>query len=114
MRLTSILLIAALGGCGGDDSNPEQTCLGTSTMCGDTCANLVSDNDNCGACGNACGTGEVCDNSQCTAVVGECPTGQMSCSGTCKDTQVDSNNCGACDVACATGYTCGAGVCSLA
>ena len=46
------------------------------------CAGLSNDPNNCGACGNSCGTNGVCTSGTCTLV---CPSGQKGCpaSGTC-------------------------------
>jgi len=54
------------------------------------CADLIASHDNCGKCGNACGSTEVCRNGACDA----CPVAQ--CSNVCVDTQHDPANCGAC------------------
>jgi hypothetical protein len=54
------------------------------------CADLTANHDNCGKCGNACGSTEVCRNGACDA----CPVAQ--CSNVCVDTQHDPANCGAC------------------
>ena len=72
--------------------------------------------DHCGACGQACAVGGVCDGGSC-----ECPPGQQECNGACVDIRDDPNHCGACGNACASGgcynYLCAcfaAGDCSAA
>jgi hypothetical protein len=40
------------------------------------CANTNTDNDNCGACGNACGVNHVCNGGICGL---SCPSGQQAC-----------------------------------
>jgi Stigma-specific protein, Stig1 len=61
--------------------------------CNGGCANIATDNNNCGGCGIVCGAGLNC------------------CSGTCTDPQIDSNNCGGCNNACGGNQVCSAGVC---
>ncbi|HEY8583900.1 MAG TPA: hypothetical protein VIL49_13175 [Capillimicrobium sp.] len=56
-------------------------------------ADLLSDPDNCGTCGNACGGTRVC------------------CDGVCKDPEVDAQNCGACGNVCKDGQRCIGGQC---
>jgi hypothetical protein len=81
------------------------SCQAGLTECTGTCANLQSDNDNCGACGKVCGAGTVCSKGKCETT---CATGLTDCSGSCANLQTDNANCGVC------GKTCGAGtVCSL-
>ncbi|MFO0631053.1 MAG: MopE-related protein [Polyangiales bacterium] len=72
--------------------------------------NLRSDPNRCGSCGNACPTGNVCNNGACASVC----TG-VFCSGQCVDTATSMAHCGACGNACVppTGGTavCMAGTC---
>lgn len=76
--------------------NPFTACSGAATCCPATaaaaafCANLNTDVNNCGKCGNVCKTGAAL---------------QGCCSGTCTDLTT-STNCGACGKACASGTTC--------
>ncbi len=46
-------------------SASEVECPPGSGLCGSVCKALVSDSENCGACGNVCGSGETCSNSAC-------------------------------------------------
>jgi hypothetical protein len=78
------------------------------------CANTATDNSNCGTCGNACGTGEVCTGGVCSLSCGaltKCsPSGGADY---CANTGTDSANCGTCGNACTTGQVCSSGVCTL-
>ena len=78
------------------------------------CANTATDNINCGACGHACGTGEVCSNGSCALTCGALTKCSPSAgSDYCANTMTDTNNCGACGNACGTGQVCSSGVCTL-
>jgi hypothetical protein len=67
-------------------------CLGlASTCCNNTCVDITADKNNCGGCGNPCGT-------------------QDCCAGNCVDTMgSDTANCGGCGVTC--NGTCTNGTC---
>jgi len=121
----SLLGACSLSACGGsgDETEPAAedagvdssggdsdaaTCPGSETMCGAKCVDQQSDLANCGACGTACKTGEVCSLGKCAV---SCGGGTTECSGLCKDTQSDINNCGMCGTKCAAGQVCSAGKC---
>jgi hypothetical protein len=76
------------------------------TLCNGVCVSTQTDPLNCGACGQACATGQVCEAGSCA-----CPAGQTLCDGGCTSTLTDPANCGRCGTVCATG-TCIAGQCS--
>jgi hypothetical protein len=88
-----------------DDANPDPidappdsiTCSGAGQMaCNGVCIDTLTDNNNCGACGESCGSG-TCQNGTC------CPTGQTNCGGTCVDLTASDLHCGACLNDCGTG-----------
>ncbi|MFO0561213.1 MAG: FG-GAP-like repeat-containing protein [Polyangiales bacterium] len=76
--------------------------------------NASSDVNNCGACGNRCGMGQVCNNRTCTSAC-TAPT-STNCSGACVDTNTDVRHCGGCGRACSIANgsaSCAAGVCGV-
>lgn len=77
--------------------------------CAGFCSNLNTDENNCGACGQACESGELCVGGFCTL---SCPSGQTNCGGSCSDLSTDVNNCGACGAACPAGEVCEASTCA--
>jgi len=76
------------------------------SCCGGACIDTGSDAANCGACGQACGGGQICVFGAC-----ECPDGLTLCDGACVDTFSDSNNCRVCGVVCGECDTCQHGYC---
>lgn len=69
--------------CGTACIPTTQTCLvcgagGPIKPCANGCTDTRTDRNNCGYCGNACGTKETCSNGRC------CPFGTISCGGVCK------------------------------
>lgn len=82
-------------GCPGSDQTP----------CNGQCVDLTYDVDNCGACGNACGTGFTCDN-------GHCSCSGTVCGGGCYDLQSERSHCGSCTNACGSNFVCTAGTCT--
>jgi hypothetical protein len=109
----------------GEVQQTSYTCNGSVCLTGNTlcapdggaafCANTQTDNANCGACGAACPSGQVCSGGAC---LGTCAPGFATCtSGSgapyCANLGSDTNNCGACGTACPSGQTCnGSGVCA--
>ena len=57
------------------------------TSCSETCIDLLSDDNNCGSCGNDCGSFD-CIAGACTS---NCAIGESKCSGSCVDTTSDEN-----------------------
>lgn len=86
--------------CGGDGGSP-------------VCANLQTDDANCGKCGTVCNKSQVCTAGQCTSV---CTPDQTVCGGDggasyCANTQTDNANCGTCGQSCGTLEVCSGGAC---
>src|SRR5262245_16564576 len=121
-RLSTValaLLVAALAACGHKSSGDQPDggpgggidARGTGTgcpgageqKCNGTCTNTVVDPDNCGRCGNACGTGQVCLSSGCA---GSCPAPLSPCNRTCVDLSSDNANCNTCGNMCGNGMGC--------
>ncbi|MEN9796374.1 MAG: hypothetical protein RL653_70 [Pseudomonadota bacterium] len=92
-------LAAVLSGC------PQQgvVCQVGTDKCNGGCADFSADVRNCGACGNACGSGQECRSGVCA-----CAAGTTSCDGACVVTATDARHCGGCGNACAPGDVCGA------
>jgi hypothetical protein len=98
-----------------------QECLGGLTACGQTgpdgsfapgsavCADITSDSNNCGSCGNACPKTTACIGGTC-----RCPPNVPDvCNGRCVNTNFDSFNCGFCGLVCQPeGSGCFNGVCA--
>lgn len=100
--LLAVLLVAA--GC----SKSKPDCKGDAVVCGEACVSTLSDNLNCGACGNACGASASCYLGSCEPF---CAAGQIACGGSCIDPATDSTHCGASGtcVGATAGATCSAG-----
>jgi hypothetical protein len=87
------------------------------------CANLSSDEQNCGTIGNQCPVDWTCCSGQCFDTSSDpdncggcdslCPAVESDetfyhrcCGGACVDTESDPQHCGACERACAPGFAC--------
>jgi hypothetical protein len=65
-------------------------------FCADGCeTDLLSDRDNCGACGKKCESWQTCVQGACL-----CPQGTILCDDECVDVNKDPNNCGKCGKKC--------------
>jgi hypothetical protein len=83
-------------------------CPTGATCCNGICADLNSDADNCGVCGNVCpASAPICTQGICSG----CQGGTTNCGGACIDTNWDGNNCGACGNVCPPQFACSFGVC---
>ncbi len=78
------------------------------TCCGHYCADLDNDEFNCGACGKVCDPSTpICINGTCNG----CFWPHTNCDGECVDLASDFNNCGGCGISCAGFDYCGNGMC---
>lgn len=124
--LSAALAAAGIGALvrGAEGKKKKKGCGKAKTRCGGACADLGSDQANCGACGNACGGGTLCcggacvsvltDPANCGACGARCDLDQRCVNGTCQNCdaphsicgsrcvnlQTDREHCGACDNAC--------------
>ena len=102
------------GACGttcGDSKTGQTACGGDAGA--PYCANLKTDNGNCGSCGKACPSGQACVAGACA---GACTQDQTLCAGDggaayCANLQSDNANCGACGALCSSLEACGGGAC---
>jgi hypothetical protein len=89
----------------------DNLCPAGMTPCGEVCIDTDTSRNNCGACGNACGPLEQCEEGACVCPLDE---GALECGGVCVDPLTDVFNCGTCGNACAEGEVCNAeGECDL-
>ena len=88
-------------------TNPV-TSINYLTNCTGQYVNLNTDEANCGACGDTCASGELCNSGSCLL---SCQSALTDCIGTCTDIYNDETNCGGCGNACAGGQYCVSGSC---
>ncbi|MBL9038351.1 MAG: hypothetical protein JNG84_07555 [Archangium sp.] len=103
------VLLAGLAAVSTGCPTTDIVCKPGTSRCGNGCVDAVRDRRNCGACGVACATGQVCEAGACV-----CQEASTSCNGTCVVVAYDTANCGACGAACAAGQVCEAGQCGAA
>ncbi|MCL4390190.1 MAG: hypothetical protein M1484_02070 [Patescibacteria group bacterium] len=87
------------------------SCSTGQTLCGSTCMNLQTDNNNCGSCGNACTSNQTCTNGSCqiTTTVTHLECGNNA---TCVAVAGVGNNLNGCTTAgqsCTTTQSCSSG-----
>ena len=90
-------------------------CESSESCCGETCHDLASDVNHCGACYDFCDEPNPYENGAC--VDGQCAywcvEGAVKCNGRCSRLDLDPDNCGACGNACPDETpACIAGICS--
>jgi hypothetical protein len=74
------------------------------------CADVRVDRAHCGACGNACPSGQICAMGRCVL---SCAAPLSECMGACRDLGADNDHCGACGTACPAGQLCSMGRCAV-
>jgi hypothetical protein len=120
--VAALLVVALAPGCSDTDgrftlqSDAATTDIGGGLVCADPlspcrsmCLDLSSDPANCGTCGFACASDQMCVSGRC---LGACPTGQTRCGQRCVNLQTDRTSCGTCERACAAGLVCSEGECA--
>lgn len=115
---TAVLWAVAFA-CGGGSDEPEVAyttisgvpCIDGAVACGDTCAQLASSAEHCGACGNICPPDAICDLGRCRPAMEGCSAALSLCGTGCVDLQSADEHCGGCDAACAPEADCAAGAC---
>src|SRR5262249_49424187 len=96
------LCLVLIVGCAKPDAGGGSSgCPSGQTACGQTCFDLDSSAQHCGACGTSCGAGQSCTNGSCV-----CATGFTLCGSTCVATATDHDHCGSCTNMCGSTQVC--------
>lgn len=91
-----------------DGGGSDETACDTGTFCLGVCADVLTDNANCGGCKRVCAGGTVCASGTCVCAGGGTRCGSNNA---CTAIQSDVFNCGLCGHACAQGEVCSNGAC---
>src|SRR5262249_47417472 len=83
-------------------------CAPTQTQCPGGCSEIISDPNNCGACGNPCPANKVCSLGACKD---SCDSGLDDCNRACVPFATSDLNCGACGNRCSGTSHCSGGNC---
>ena len=78
----------------------DSPCTGRETLCGNTCADLLTDTNHCGVCDRACGSQEICRNARCGPACAK--SGTTLCGDDCVDLSTNMSDCGSCGNECKT------------
>jgi len=78
----------------------DSTCTGRETLCGNACANLLTDKNHCGVCSRACGSQEICVDARCGPACTK--SGTTLCGDDCVDLSWNTSHCGSCGNECRT------------
>jgi len=70
------------------------------------CGDVLSDGENCGACGRICKSMAACQNAECV-----CSAPYSDCGSSCRNLLTDATSCGTCGNVCQGGYPCTSGEC---
>ncbi len=97
-------------GDGGADGGMTGPCDLGEVLCENACVSPSRDPSHCGACGNVCGSTELCQSGAC---VPSCEAPLVACAGGCVDLMNTPEHCGACGNVCPTGL-CSEGMCERA
>jgi hypothetical protein len=87
----------------------HSTCPTDRRLCGTNCTDTLTDNSNCGYCGNTCTRGQTCINGHCML---DCPAGKTACIEGCFNLETDPDHCGICSNNCPAGLVCSKGQCA--
>ena len=103
-----------MSGAAGDGGEPG--CGADFSRCDGVCVDVMSDGNNCGACGAACADNLVCQSGGCRT---SCEEGLTTCGTSCVDVEVSPQHCGSCNDPCpepsSNGHaTCTDSVCAIA
>jgi hypothetical protein len=84
-------------------------CPSDRRTCDNKCTDIMTDQNNCGACGVPCGSSQTCLQGICLA---GCTDEETSCPNGCHNLSYDAQNCGACGNSCPVGLACNKSVCA--